>query len=119
MNPITSETHRRVLVLVARGQADQDTLAGRLSPEERAVRGEPRAWSAKDQVAHNNFWRQDAVWRLHAALAGGPPPDTADDQTENDRVFNDQRETTWDELVVETERLRAATVALLHQLSAD
>ena len=49
MDPIASETHRRTLALVARGQADQDTLAARLSPEERAARGELHAWSAKDR----------------------------------------------------------------------
>ena len=88
MDPIESETHRRVLALLARGQADQDILAARLSPEERATRGELYAWSAKDHVAHNNFWRQDAIWRLQAALDGGTPTDTEDDvQTHNDRVF--------------------------------
>src|SRR5437867_13058972 len=96
-----SDAHRRVLEMTARGQADQDTLAVRLSPEERAARGELHSWSAKDHVAHNNFWRQDAVWRLQAARDGGPPPDTGDDQTENDRVFQEQRETPWEELVAE------------------
>src|SRR5438876_681524 len=119
MDPIASETHRRVLALVARGQADQDTLAARLSPEERAARGELQAWSAKDHVAHNNFWRQDAAWRLQAALDGGTPPDTDDEQTQNDRIFQEQRETPWETLVAETERLRAETAALIQQLSVD
>jgi hypothetical protein len=119
MNPSESEIHRRALVLVARGQADQDTLAARLSPEERAARGEQYAWCPKDHVAHNNFWRHDAVWRLQAALAGGIPPVLQDDQTENDRVFLEQRETPWEKLVAETERLRAETITLIEQLSPD
>jgi tetratricopeptide (TPR) repeat protein len=120
MDPIESETHRRVLALLARGQADQDLLAARLSPEERATRGELHAWSAKDHVAHNNFWRQDAGWRLQAALDGSTPPDTEDDvQTHNDRVFQEQRETPWEELVAETERLHAETAALIQQLGPD
>jgi hypothetical protein len=102
-----SEPHRRVLTLLARGQADQDTLAERLNPEERAAQGELYDWSPKDHVAHNNFWRQDAIWRLQAALEGGSPPDTDDDLAWNDRVFPEQRETPWEELVAETERLRA------------
>jgi tetratricopeptide (TPR) repeat protein len=118
-DPIVSETHARVLELVARGQADQDTFAARLNPEERAARGELHAWSAKDQVAHNNFWRQDAVSRLKAALDGGTPPDTEDDLAWNDRVFQEQRETRWEELVAETTRIRADTTALIHQLSAE
>ena len=72
MDPVSNierETHQRVLELLARGQADQDALEARLSPEERAARGELHDWSPKDHVAHNNFWRQDAIWRLRASVA--------------------------------------------------
>jgi tetratricopeptide (TPR) repeat protein len=126
MDPISSiqsEAHRRVLALLARGQADQDTLAVRLSPEERASRGELHNWSPKDHVAHNNFWRQDAITRLQAALDGSEPPDTERDDKQtlmlNDRVFKEQRETPWEQLVGETERLRAETVVLVQRLSPD
>src|SRR5690348_337036 len=115
-----SETHGRLLALLTRGQADQDALAERLSPDERAVRGELHAWSAKDHVAHNNFWRQDAVLRLQAALDGSVPEDT-EKQTLllNDRVFQEQRETPWEELVAKTTRLRAETAALMQRFTAD
>jgi len=123
MDPIESETQSRMLALLTRGQAHQDTLAELLTPDERAVRGELRAWSAKDHVAHNNFWRQDAVRRLQAALDGSEPPDTERDEKQtlliNDRVFQEQRETIWEELVTETARLRAETAALIKRLTAD
>src|SRR4029077_1056360 len=122
MDLIESETHGRLLALLTRGQADQDTLAQRLSPDERSARGELHAWSAKDHVAHNNFWRQDAVRRLRAALDGSEPPDTERDEEQtlaiNDRVFKEQRETLWEELVAETARLRAESVGLIHRLTA-
>ena len=108
-----------MLALLARGQDDQDALAARLSPEDRAARGELHHWSPKDHVAHNNFWRQDANGRLGAYLEGGPPPDTDDDLAWNDRVFVEQRETPWERLVGETERIRAETAALIQQLRAD
>lgn len=117
---LESETHKRVLALLARGQADQDTLAVRLTPEERVARGELHEWRPKDHVAHNNFWRQDAISRLRAALEGGTPPETEDDVlTWNDRVFQEQRETPWEQLVGETGRLRAETAALIQRLSPD
>jgi hypothetical protein len=122
MDPISSvesETHSRVLALLERGQADQDALAERLNQEERAARGELHGWTPKDNVAHNNFWRQDAMWRLQAALDGGTPPDTEDDLAWNDRIFKEQRETPWEQLVAETERLRAESAALIRQLSPD
>lgn len=109
MDSIESETHRRVLALVTCGQTDQDALAAHLSSEERAARGELHAWSPKDHVAHNNFWRQVVVWHLQAALDGSTPPETEDDLAWNDRVFQEQRETAWEELVAETERLRSET----------
>ena len=114
-----SDTHKRVLELLARGQADQDAFVETLSPGDRVALGELRDWKAKDQIAHNNFWRQDAINRLQAFLEGGPPPDTEDDLVWNDRVFKEQRETPWPELVVETKRLRAETVALVQRFSPD
>jgi tetratricopeptide (TPR) repeat protein len=119
MDRSDSETHQRVLALVAHGQTDQDTLAERLSPAERAARGEQYVWSPKDHVAHNNFWREDGLLHLQAALQGGTPPVREDDQIENDRVFWKQRDTSWEELAAETERLRAETVRLIQQLGPD
>jgi len=108
-----------VLALLERGKADQDAFGERLSAQEREARGELHDWTPKDQVAHNNFWREDAVRRLKAALEGGTPPDTADDLAWNDRVFKEQRETPWEQLVEETERLYSESVALINQLSPD
>ena len=122
MDPITTvdtDTQRRLLALLERGQADQDTYAGRLSPDERVARGELHNWSPKDEVAHNNFWRQDAINRLKAALDGSSPPDTSDDLAWNDRIFLEQRETPWEQLVGETERLRAETGALIQLFTRD
>jgi tetratricopeptide (TPR) repeat protein len=70
-------------------------------------------------VAHNNFWRRDVVSSLQAALDGSEPPDMEDTLTVNDRVFQERRETPWEELVVETERLRAETAALIQRLGPD
>ena len=114
-----SETHRRVLELLARGQADQDALAATLSPEERAARGELHKWKPKDNVAHNNFWRTVVIWSLQAFLEGGSPPGTEDDLAWNDRVFLEQRDTPWEQLVAETERIRAETAALIQRLGPD
>ncbi len=114
-----SETHRQLLKLLALGQVDQDALMARLSPEERAAGGEPQAWAAKDQIAHNNFWRYDAALRLQAALDGGTPPDREDDDTENERNFQAQREMPWEQLVAETARLRQETAALIQRLNPD
>jgi hypothetical protein len=122
MDPISSiesETHRRVLEVLARGQADQDAFVETLSPADRVALGELHDWKPKDQIAHNNFWRRDAINRLHAFLEGGPPPDTDDDLAWNDRVFHEQRETPFERLVGETERIRAETGALIQRFSSD
>lgn len=114
-----NQVHSRALTLVERGQADQDDFVASLTPEERDARGEERAWAAKDQVAHNNFWRRDAVRKLEAARDGQTPPDTSDEQAQNDRAFQTQRDTDWEELLMATQRLRAETAALIEQLSVD
>jgi len=123
IDPIENDTHSRVLELLTRGQADQDTLGAHLSPEDRAARGELRAWTPKDHVAHNNFWRRDAVQRLRAALEGSAPPDTEQDDAQtlliNDRVFSEQRETSWERLVAETAVLRGETASLIQRIAAE
>src|SRR5947209_5174597 len=87
-NVDTREVDRRALALVARGQADQDALEEWLTPEQRAERGALSAWAAKDHVAHNNFWRQEALGRLEAARDGSPPPaDVEDENAQNDSTF--------------------------------
>jgi tetratricopeptide (TPR) repeat protein len=118
-----SEAHTRALSLLDRGHADQDVFAERLSPAERIAVGELHAWTAKDQIAHNNFWREDAIVRLRAALDGTVPPDTESDEAEtlrwNDRNFEAQRDTPWDELVAETTRLHALTAELIGQFTEE
>src|SRR5690348_1159959 len=101
MTQSTGEAHRPALEFVARGVADQSALGARLTPKERTAVGEPDAWSAKDHVAHNNFWRMDSVRRLRAALEGGTPPELAEDDVENDRVFRAHRDVPWNELIAE------------------
>lgn len=118
MQPIVSETHQRLITLVARGQADQDALGAQLSLDERAAHGELSVWSPKDQVAHNNFWRQDAIRRLQAALDGGTPVEEDDEQALNDRIFAEQYTTSWEVLVAETERLRLETINGIGRLDA-
>ncbi len=109
--------------MLDRGLADQDAFAERLSPEERAAVGQIHAWTAKDQIAHNNFWRGDAIVRLQAALDRTEPPDTESDEAEtlrwNDRTFEAQRDTPWDELVAETTRLHALTGELIGQFTEE
>jgi tetratricopeptide (TPR) repeat protein len=120
---VWNEAHIRVLSLLDRGQADQDAFAERLSPAERAAVGELHAWAPKDQIAHNNFWREDAIVRLQAALDGTEPPDTESDEAEtlrwNDHNFEAQRDTPWDELVPETTRLRNLTAALIGEFTEE
>src|SRR5438132_11353519 len=116
MDPITTvdtDTQRRLLALLERGQADQDTYAGRLSPDERVARGELHNWSPKDEVARKNFWRQDAINRLKAAVDGSSPPDTSDDLAWYDRIFLEQRETAWEQQGGAVVRRRAETGGVL------
>ena len=109
----------RLLEAVARGRADQQAFVEQVGGEERAAIGALDYWSAKDHLAHLNFWRRQSLMRLEAAVSGGTPPDVDDFQHLNEETFAAERLTPWPELLAEAERLFAAVAPALTPLSEE
>jgi tetratricopeptide (TPR) repeat protein len=109
----------RLLEAVARGRADQQVFVEQITDDERSALGELDHWSAKDHLAHLNFWRRQSIVRLEAAARGDTPPDVDDFQHLNEETFAAERLTSWPDLIAEAERLFAAVDPALAPLSEE
>lgn len=106
--------------VIARGRSDQHTLIATLTEAERTATGEPNRWSAKDHVAHLNFWRQRALEQMAAAERGDQvPASTGDDEVQrlNAQIFAAHRFAPWDEVMAESERLFSTATDQIDRLS--
>jgi tetratricopeptide (TPR) repeat protein len=108
-----------LLEAVARGRADQQAFVEQLGDEERAAMGAMDHWSAKDHLAHLNFWRRQSIARLEAAANGEMPPDTDDFQHLNEETFEAERLARWADVLAEADRLFAVVVPALAPLSEE
>lgn len=79
---------------------------------QRAVQGELKRWSPKDEMAHLVYWLDLYAAKLKALRAGRDPEDVRNYQERNDAAWPLRRNWTWDR--VEQEWLRA-----LQQVAAE
>jgi tetratricopeptide (TPR) repeat protein len=106
----------RLLALVAQGLAEQQAFITQLSDAERAAIGEPDAWAAKDHIAHNSAWKEDAAREIVATVRGEVyhVPSTT---VFNPRVFAEQMHQPWDAILSDMEQADAALGATLEACS--
>lgn len=77
-------------------QAEKDFMAA-LSEQERSVEGTFENWTAKDNVAHNSFWRKRHAEDVLEVLAGASPAEEDTDDI-NVEVYSQYKDHTWDEV---------------------
>lgn len=95
-------------------QAEKDFISA-LSDKERNLDGTFERWTAKDNIAHNSYWRKHHAENILAVLAGESPIQTDDDQI-NERVYSQYKDQSWEEVKMlaeaSLERMGAALDAL-------
>lgn len=77
-------------------QAEKEFIAT-LSDEERNAEGTFEHWTAKDNVAHNSFWRKRHADNVLEVLAGKSPAEVDDDEI-NEDVYTQYKDQSWDEI---------------------
>jgi len=109
-----------LLDLLHQAQLDQDAFLRELDAAEYAAIGTPDLWSAKDHVAHMNFWRQRLVLKLTAIVQQQevPPSDQSFEQL-NPIVFEEQQQRPWPAIHAESEQVYAELIKLTGQLSEE
>jgi hypothetical protein len=95
-------------------QVEKDFIAD-LSEQERSADGTFENWTAKDNVAHNSYWRKRHADNVLDVLAGKSPTHVDDDAINAD-MYAQFKDHSWDEVdqLLETslERMRAALKGL-------
>jgi tetratricopeptide (TPR) repeat protein len=106
-----------LLQLLQQAYLDQKAFVRGLTDVDRAAVGAAHLWSARDHVAHLTFWRQRLVAKLSAILNHDVQPESGDIEQLNARVFEEQRERPWSDMLMEAERAHAETIAHIDRLS--
>jgi len=77
-------------------QVEKDFIAV-LSEEERNADGTFEHWTAKDNVAHNSYWRKRHAEDVLEVLAGKSPVEVDDDDI-NEEVYAQYKDQSWGEV---------------------
>lgn len=81
-----------LLTIVERARVLEQTLADFFDTSARAAIGTVEVWAPKDHFVHLAVWQAYQARRLEAIATGNPPDQPAD----NDMVFQEHRDETWD-----------------------
>ncbi len=91
-------------------QAELEFIAA-LSEQDRDEEGTFERWTAKDNIAHNAYWRKSHADDVLEVLAGNSPQHIDDDEV-NEGVYSQYKDQSWDQIdaLVKTglERMAAA-----------
>jgi tetratricopeptide (TPR) repeat protein len=104
----TTSVQGALLGLLKRAYEAQSAWITSLSDAERNTIGTPDQWAAKDILAHVTFWQQVTADRLAAARRGEEPRTYGDFQPVNERIFEERRTQSWEQVLAEAERTYAA-----------
>jgi len=77
-------------------QVEKDFMVA-LSEEERNASGTFEHWTAKDNVAHNSYWRRRHADDVLEVLAGKSPVEVEDDDV-NEGVYAQYNDQSWDDV---------------------
>ena len=83
--------------LLEKGYQAEKEFTAALSDEERNAEGTFEHWTAKDNIAHNSYWRKRHAEDILAVLAGESPVETDDDQI-NEGVYSHYKDQSWEEV---------------------
>ena len=115
----TTKVQAALIGLLERAYQAQSAWITGLSDAERNMLGTPEQWSAKDMLAHVVFWQQTAVERLAAARRGEEPRTYGDFQPVNERIFEERRGQSWEQVLADAERTHAALKEQVRSMDAQ
>jgi rhodanese-related sulfurtransferase len=108
-----------LLALFAQTQRVLDGFVASRSADERAARGTPQAWAAKDLLALIGFWMTYNVDRLNIYERGDTPPRQVDFSALNREAFEANAGRSWDEVAHATQAALAALTQTVQRASDD
>lgn len=118
---MTARSYKSLLLsLLRQDYLDEAAFLRNLDETQRSAAGTPQLWSAKAHIAHRSFWTQALVLSVRAILQGAEPMTrTESDDELNARIFERQRDQSWGQLQVESQRSYHELVRLIEELSDE
>lgn len=108
-----------LLALFTQTQRVLDDFVASRSADERAARGTPQTWAAKDLLAQIGFWMTYNVDRLNTYARGDTPPRQVDFSALNREAFEANAGRSWDEVAQATLAALAALTQTVQHASDD
>jgi hypothetical protein len=87
---------RELTELLQKGYQVEQQFIAALSDEERNADGSFEHWTAKDNIAHNAYWRKHHAEDVLAVLAGKTPTHIEDQI--NDQVYSRYQDQSWEDI---------------------
>lgn len=115
----TPQVQEALIGLLKRAYEAQGVWITGLSDAERNAIGTPEQWSVKDMLAHITFWQQVAAERLAATRRGEQPATFGDFQPVNERIFEERRGQSWEQVLADAEQTHAALTEHVRSFDAQ
>ena len=100
---MAENTKAKLIALLKTALDEQRAFVAGLSDAERTQAGTATKWSAKDTLAHIAFWQTHQVQVYKALARGEKPADVADDDVQNQIVFNERCDQPWPVVIASAE----------------
>jgi tetratricopeptide (TPR) repeat protein len=95
---------QRLLNLLRLAYNEEQVFFAKLSDRERSAIGKLEQWSAKDLIAHLGAWKERQTQKITATLRGENPPIDGNLDEINSKIFEENRNTSWDDILKYAER---------------
>jgi len=111
---------QKILDLVQNTYADLMDLVALLSPQEKKAKGDLKLWSAKDMIAHLNFWGRHFINQLDKLAKNDKIPMAGDyyDQV-NDGILYEHMNQTLEDALSEYQQIHAELLKKYKAFSAE
>ncbi|HEY1388669.1 MAG TPA: hypothetical protein VGF38_09000 [Ktedonobacterales bacterium] len=112
----TDAFRSRLAALLRQAHADERAVGDMLTPEERERTGTVDAWTPKEVIVHNAYWREREIERAEARLRGEALPSFAEYLRMNTESFADLATHSWDQAIARALRATEDLIAAMERL---
>jgi len=105
--------------LINKAYEFEKTFVSELTDAQKSCAGRLENWSAKDVVAHNASWKERHSRNIIAVQEGGNPVRVTDFDQENERLFNEHNQKSWQEVLEYASKTHEKLLKLIEKLMPE
>ncbi len=110
---------REVVEMLERvGEVELDLISS-LTEEERSMSGTYDDWSVKDLIAHCAAWKDRLARNVSIALEGLTPTRSEDVDQDNQEIFYEYNERSWEEILAYSEQAKSTLIEAIQSVSDE